>query len=240
MSLLSAAHCFQVKGRPTIKAPQDVSALVGKHNLRDHDESGSSAHKVWDIVLNKDWDYNAYDYDADISLVVLQYQVDLSDPSRVGVICLPLSSQNEMSGSGTVVGWGISEKSIKKGESHDSTPNELKLPAVAQSQCFDNDDRFVIASSNRTFCAGFVNQNKSACQGDSGGGWFSLDWTSKAYNLAGIVSASLNDPFSYCVSQTYSIFTDVTKFVDWIENTMEETKEVKWDDVEFWCEYQFG
>ena len=214
--------------------------MVGKHNLGEKDESGSSAHKVWDIILNEFWDYNSYDYDADISLVVLQNEIDLSDPSKVGIICLPLLSQSEVTGSGTVVGWGISEKSVEKRQPHDSTPNELKLPAVSQSQCFDTDDRFVIASSNRTFCAGFLNKNKSACQGDSGGGWFILNWTSKAYNLAGIVSASLNDPFSYCVFDTYSIFTDVTKFVDWIENKMEATKEVNWEDVEFMCEYQFG
>jgi secreted trypsin-like serine protease len=37
------------------------------------------------------------------------------------------------------------------------------------------------------------------------------------YSLAGIVSASPNDPNEDCSMNAYSIFTDVSKFVIWIQ-----------------------
>jgi secreted trypsin-like serine protease len=98
------------------------------------------------------------------------------------------------------------------------TPNYLKLPAVTNEQCTDADYRFHDLVSDRTFCAGFVNQGKSTCQGDSGGGLFSFYKTTNSVNLAGIVSGSLYNSLNECEINTYSVFTDVAKFVDWIND----------------------
>ena len=192
-------------------------------------------HKVWNVILHPDWKYNSMKWDADISLVVLATDVDLSDELKVGIICLPPQTKLKVSGSGTVVGWGISERSEARGDYHDSVPNKLRLPAVTQSQCLENDDDFEVALSPRTFCAGFLNQMKSACKGDSGGGWFTYNDSTEKYELGGIVSASLNDFYGRCRSETYSIFTDVTKFTDWIEEKVEETKKIKWKEIDFEC-----
>lgn len=190
--------------------------------------------KVWEIIIHEDWDYDSEEFDADISLVVLETEV--SRGLSVRIVCLPAASQAEVSGTGSVVGWGVSRRSDANGDPHDSTPNELELPAVPQSQCFEADRNFIIASSNRTFCAGYVNQDKAACKGDSGGGFFLFDRSTKSFNLAGIVSASLIDPkLGPCRTDTYSIFTDVGKFVGWIGEKMEKTKEIKWKEIEFEC-----
>lgn len=188
---------------------------------------------MWSVILHQDWKYDSNKWDADISLVVLVTDVDLSDELKVGTVCLPQQSQLEVSGSGIVVGWGISEKSEARRDPHDSVPNKLKLPAVTKSECLESDDDFEIALSPRAFCAGFLNQMKSACKGDSGGGWFTYNNSTEKYDLGGIVSASLNDPYGRCRSETYSIFTDVTKFTDWIEEKIEETKEIKWKYIDF-------
>jgi secreted trypsin-like serine protease len=71
--------------------------------------------------------------------------------------------------------------------------------------------------------------------GDSGGGFVQYDKETKAYSITGIVSSSLKDNVGSCRIDLYSVFTDVTKFIDWINLKMEETKEKKWIDVNFDC-----
>jgi secreted trypsin-like serine protease len=142
---------------------------------------------------------------------------------------------------GTVVGWGISEHSEAVGEEIDSTPNELKAPAVNNSVCFSTDaDTLEIISSPRTFCAGFVNENKSACRGDSGGGFYLKNLSTKLFSLQGIVSASANDPDRYsnrgCDINVFSLYTNVAKFIDWIKKEMKTSEEIEWKEVEFECQ----
>lgn len=215
--IISAAHCFQDKGQPKKTEPHEVTTIVGKHNLNEFDEEGSVDHDVLDVFLHNDWKYeNDYNYDADISIILLENKVDLSKPEYVNTVCLPPPSENEPTGSGIVVGWGIS----KDKEDHAMTPSELNFPIISQSQCFDDKAELEFASSNRTFCAGFLNQDKAVCKGDSGGGLYKFDESKRAYSLAGIISVSLND-YKACRTDLYSIFTDVSKFVDWIKMTIE-------------------
>ena len=235
-TLSTAAHCFQNKWQKILKSPRDFLAFVGKYNLKVEDEIGSAVHKVWEVVLHQDWKHKDNQWDADIALIVLLAEVDLSNFGVVGIVCLPPSSEHKVTGTGTISGWGLSEQSQKKRTPFSSTPNELRLPAVPQSVCEDADERFAIASSNRTFCAGFINQNKAACKGDSGSGFYQLK--GRNYNLAGIVSASLIDISAYCVTEDFSIFTDVSKFTDWINNKIDETKKIIWEEIEFNCELQ--
>ena len=137
-----------------MKYPQDVTALIGVHDLSNSIEVDSAAHKVWQVIVHEDWDWNSDEYDADISLVVLQSKVDLSDPMNVAIICLPSASDVDYEGTGTVVGWGISEASDDNREHFDSTPNGIELPSVTQTQCEETGNDFHTASSHRTFCAG--------------------------------------------------------------------------------------
>jgi secreted trypsin-like serine protease len=230
--LSTAAHCFHNKRVKKATASQEIIALLGKHDLNVIEEEGSLTLDVIDLILHEDWNPSASDFDADISLVVLKTEVNFSNP-RIKIVCLPPASELPVTGIGRVAGWGISERSVADGEYHDSKPNELELPAVTRDQCAEADKDLDVASSDRTFCAGFLNQNKSACKGDSGGGFYLYDNSKRIFNLAGIVSASLNDPAGDCRVDIFSIFTDVTKYIEWIAKKMEVTMEVQWKAVEF-------
>jgi secreted trypsin-like serine protease len=182
--------------------------------------------------MHDDYDYNSNNFEGDIALVVLEESVDLK-PMAVGIVCLPPVSSTTILAQGIVVGWGVSEESEANHQPHSSTPKEVQLPVVTDDACFAADVRFRAFKSSRSFCAGFVNQSKAACLGDSGGGFYSHR-DGRLY-LAGIVSSSLPDPYGDCRSDTYSVFTDVRMFVGWIRNKMEETKVIKWKSVKFEC-----
>jgi secreted trypsin-like serine protease len=231
----TAAHCFKNKRSTKTLSHNEVTAFVGKHNLSVIDEPGSSAHSVQEVILHPDWNSEEIDYDADISIVVLSDPVEFS--ANVEPICLPQPSYDEFEGTGTVVGWGVSEHSEAAGEHYESMPNELEVSAVNQTHCFFTVRKLFMISSARTFCAGFINQSKSACSGDSGGGFYLLDSSTKRFNLRGIVSASANDPDQPtrgCDVNNFSLYTNVAKFIEWIRKEMKKSKEI--EEVELECE----
>jgi transmembrane protease serine 5 len=182
------------------------------------DEPGSTAHSVQEIILHTD----SVEYDADISVLVLRDPVEYSE--SVGPICLPQQSDDEVVGMGTVVGWGRSKQSEVTEKQHDSTPNELKVSAVSNSDCFKDVKKLEISSSHRTFCAGFVNKSKSACSGNSGSGFYLLDSSTKLFNLQGIVSFSAYNRDQPTRGCDISAYTNVAKFIDWIRSEIEKTK----------------
>jgi secreted trypsin-like serine protease len=232
---LSAAHCFFAKYSGERTWPKQVVAWVGKHNLMDNQEEYAKAHQVNDIMVHQDWDFDSDSFDGDLALLLLDEKVDLSHRFIVGVVCLPPSSSSPFIGNGTISGWGVSEWSIANRKRHSVTPNDLNLPAVTNDQCIDANVLFHALVSDRTFCAGFVDQGKSACQGDSGGGLVGYDKSKRSFNLAGIVSGSLYT-LDECNVNTYSVFTDVAKYADWINESVEKTKDFRWQEVEFECE----
>jgi secreted trypsin-like serine protease len=183
--------------------------------LKEENEEGSIAHEIRELILHEDWKHDGDNFDADIAILLLETEVNLTQRQFVRIVCLPTSSQGEVTGDGTIVSFGHSID-------EDLTPNELTLPAVTQAQCFEADSRLRELSSNRTFCAGFVNQSKSICKGDSGGGFYQLDRSMESQILAGIVSGSPNDPSGGCNINIYAVFTDVSKFVWWIQEKMKE------------------
>jgi secreted trypsin-like serine protease len=206
-----------------VKLAQMITAWVGKFNLSETDEKGSEAHIVWQIIIHDDYDYKTESFDADLAIMVLEEKINF-EKTNAGTICLPPASSSHVSGDGSIVRWSVSEN-----------PSELQLPTVPSDVCFADELRFAEISSNRTFCAGFKNQGKSACQGESGGGFFKFDGSTSRFSLVGIISTSLYNPFGSCRLDTYSVFTDVGKFVDWIEMKIEETREIKWQKVDFEC-----
>lgn len=202
-------------------------------------EPGSTNHSVWEIFLHPEWNSENTEFDADISIVVLRDHIGFSN--NVQLICLPQPNDIKVDGTGTVVGWGVSEHSEAADEHFDPIPNELELPAVDQSYCFATFPALYDISTSRTFCAGFVNKQKSACSGDSGCGFYLFNPSTELFELKGIVSASLVDPVAFdrgCNINAFSIFTNVAKFAKWIGMKIEEKKEIDWEEVEFDCRVQ--
>jgi secreted trypsin-like serine protease len=224
---LAAAHCFENKHRrpDDIKTSANITVWVGKHNL-DKAEENAVEHGVSQLFIHEDWKHDEPDFDADIAMAVLINEVDLSRRFIVGVICLPQASNRSVDGMGVIAGWGMSERSIAENEDHDSKPNHLVLPAISNLRCFNTDYRLCVISSDRTFCGGFVNQTKSACNGDSGGGFVQYDESKRSFELVGIISSSIKDTVGECNKELYSIFTDVRKFLGWITDKMEGSNNV--------------
>jgi secreted trypsin-like serine protease len=230
---IPAAHCFQGKYRVEKASPVDVIALLGKFNLGIDDEVGSEACLIDDIIIHDNWDYNVKAYDADIAVVILVEMVVFNHD--IQPICLPKQSEAYPTGTGTIVGWGKSEHAGDK--QHDTVLNELRQPAVDGYRCFSNAPQLAYAVSERTFCGGFVNQDKSACGGDSGGGFYFENSSSSMWTVDGIVSGGVIDRTNGlgCSIKTYTLYTNVARFVEWITEVIKETKEVTWKFVDFKC-----
>lgn len=127
-------------------------------------------------------------------------------------ICLiPPESSIESITNGMVVGYGKSEDQTKL---HENIPKFLEILIHKNEDCFLKNYLFAKLSSLRTFCGG-DGKDKGVCNGDSGGGLIVL--YNNTYYIRGIISASLltNHP-NGCDVDNYSIFTNVVKFYDWI------------------------
>lgn len=226
-----AAHCFQNKGQQSPKPAQLVLAAIGKHDLNVTSEFGSILSLVWEIVLHPEWNFNEEKFDADIAVVVLFTPIEFN--RQIQPVCLPKASFDEVVGTGFVVGWGRSENTGYN--RHESTPSQLKIPAINSSHCYTTFYILGSFSSNRAFCGGYENQGKAPCLGDSGGGFYFQDSLSKSWNVRGIVSAAMVDFDRGCDINKFSIYTNVARFVDWIGETMLKSKEISWKYIEFKC-----
>lgn len=199
-----------------------VIVWLGKYDLSVHNELGSQKRNVSEIILHPDWDYNEVKYDADIAIVVMKTSVEFSD--TIQPICLPHQSNDEVSGYGTIVGWGVIKHFDweERDQKHVDISNKLLIPAISASDCFSAIPEIKEFSSNRSFCGGYINQTKSVCSGDAGGGFFVKSLTG-SWEVRGIISAAVSDAFRNCNADAYSIFTNVATFGDWIKNTIVAT-----------------
>jgi hypothetical protein len=120
------AHCFSAKHRKPneVKSGKDIVAWLGKNNLREENERGSVAHAIEYLTIHEDWKHDNDNYDADIALLWLDMEIDLSQPQYARFVCLPTANQGGVTGDGTVVGFGHSTA---------EEPTELVLPAVTPS-----------------------------------------------------------------------------------------------------------
>ena len=109
---------------------------------------------------------------------------------------------------GYVTGWGESEDRSKV---HENLPKQIKIMIHTNEGCFLENDEFAKIASKRTFCG--VTRNMSGPRrGDSGGGFFvEVD---KTFYLKGLVLTALTDDLA--------LYTNVGKFIDWIEQPTEE------------------
>lgn len=172
-------------------------------------EIGRTYHAVQNINVHPDWNTLTQAYDADIAVLVLEKDVTFNE--HVQPICMPISNSNiETITSGSVVGYGKSEDETKV---HENIPKILATPIHNNRDCFADNENLILFSSGRTFCGG-TGKGIGVCLGDSGSGL--IVFNRDSFYLRGVVSSSLiGGPFG-CDVNAYAIFTDVLKFVDWI------------------------
>ncbi|KAK6621253.1 hypothetical protein RUM43_011559 [Polyplax serrata] len=215
--VLTAAHC--VTKTYTTK-PLDENTLVvylGKYHLKLWSEGGVQNRQVSKIYVHSK--YNSTDFRSDIAVLALSTPVEYTDYVRP--ICMWDKSNTrieEVEGRlGTVVGWGFDEYKMLTEELR-----QAKMPVVEQKTClWSYPDFYPQFTSNMTYCAGFKN-GTSVCNGDSGGGmvfpYKDRNGVERWY-LRGIVSISpARNDSRVCDTSHYVVFTDVAKFLPWLDN----------------------
>jgi secreted trypsin-like serine protease len=110
-----------------------------------------------------------------------------------------------------VAGWGRDENNRQI----TSKAKWVEVPVVSESDCYQSDLVYRYITSNRTFCAGTLN-GEGPCTGDSGGGF--VIKRGDQYVLRGVVSVSIADPNKGCDEFKYLVFTDVSKYRQWIRS----------------------
>ncbi|KAL7013282.1 hypothetical protein ACKWTF_015318 [Chironomus riparius] len=204
--VVTAAHCIQDKGIKHPLLPRDMLVLLGVYDLNNPYEAGRGIFSVQSINMHPDWNPQAESFDADITVLVLENEVTFG--SNIQPVCLDSNITDIKRG--YVVGYGKSEDDTKV---HENIPKIIEVPIHKNEDCFLNDYLLAKLSSRRTFCGG-TGTGIGVCNGDSGSGLIVTDGS--AYYLRAIVSSSLLNANRECNVDTYSVFTDVTQYVEWI------------------------
>ncbi|XP_050079745.1 uncharacterized protein LOC126567572 [Anopheles maculipalpis] len=207
-TILTAGHCVFSTG--VVRASK-LSVHVGRIHLTD-DSEYTQKFDAEDVILHPD--FKGTRIDNDIALIKLAGKIKLT--KFVQPVCLWTMDDSSGPGkiigkNGTIVGFGFTEAK--------AVSNTLKqtLVGVVDPLTCINSDRDVFGNqltSNMVCARG--QEGASACSGDSGGGMF-VEVEGKWY-VRGIVSfiPRLTQE-GLCDAKSYTAFTDVTKYVDWIK-----------------------
>ncbi|XP_070506880.1 serine protease gd-like [Chironomus tepperi] len=212
--IITTAGCIQDKHESKPKLPSMFSALIGAHDLNNSLEIGRTANSIQSVHVHPDWNIKSDDYDADIAVLVLETEVLFNKYIQPACIVQPDTNEAAIA-KGVIIGYGKSEDTTKI---HENIPKVLEMPIHTNLNCFLKFLPLVQLSSSRTFCAGSAN-GSGACHGDNGNGLFV--YANGLFYLRGIISAGLFNK-GKCDVYAYSIFTDVTKYVDWINGVSVE------------------
>ncbi|XP_070508990.1 uncharacterized protein, partial [Chironomus tepperi] len=204
--VLTAAHCIENKLTNSKLRPQEILVLVGVHDLNIPHEVGKVSFAVKNITVHPDWHPLIQSYDADIAILELDGQVHFTNYIQPICLAAPESSESSIA-SGLVVGFGKSEFT-----DIENIARKVNMPIHSYRKCVESSDHESLVS-HRTICGGYAN-GTGVCRGDSGSGL--IVKSNGIYYLLGIVSSSLYGGEYECNVHAYSVFTDVTKFHNWI------------------------
>jgi len=198
--VMTAAHCCAGQ------TPHFMHIVAGGIKLNSY-EFEEETRDVDNIIRHPE--YDSQGLTNDICLLKLSDPLQMTD--YIKSIALPESmSETEAGTKATVTGWGLTA------ESEVELPNTLRkvvVPVVSDDECreyYSSTNAPDIAAS--MICAGLPEGGKDSCQGDSGGPF--IDAVRKT--LLGVVSWGLG-----CGrAGSPGVYTQVSYFVDWIEETM--------------------
>jgi secreted trypsin-like serine protease len=188
-----------------------VVLQLGRYHLYTP-EAHSQEFQVYQIKLHPQYDPSTLE--NDIAITKLANAITFN--SYIQPICLWDSSRTSLRSVehkvGTVMGWGYTEE--------DEASDVLKggtMPVVPFEDCLTSAREFFgHFLSDKNYCAGFRN-GTSVCNGDSGGGMiFEIN---NVWYIRGVVSLSMKrEKDNLCNTKNYVLFTDVAKYLDWIES----------------------
>ncbi|XP_014704306.2 chymotrypsinogen 2-like isoform X1 [Equus asinus] len=191
--VVTAAHCSVTTSHRVVLGEFDQGS--SQENIQ--------VLKIAKVVKNPS--YSSLTIRNDITLVKLASSARLSN--TVSPVCLPSANDNFPAGTLSVTtGWGKTQYDASK------TPDKLQqavLPLLSNTDC---KKYWGSKIANSMVCAGA--SGVSSCNGDSGGPLVAQK--NGAWTLVGIVSWGS----SVCSTSTPAVYTRVTEFVSWIQQTL--------------------
>ncbi|KAL7015398.1 hypothetical protein ACKWTF_016430 [Chironomus riparius] len=233
--VVTAAHCV-LKKESTFTIPAKyISIYAGVYDLNDLFQDSVEIIQAQEVKVHPNWDTSSERYDADLALIKMSTVVHFSD--YIQKIPLPAVSFINENQKGFVVGYGVSEVN----SFHENKPRKIKIPIADVEGCYQNHGVFSFIKSRDSFCAGKV--GVVPCNGDSGSSFYHIENSSPI--LLGIVSVGIQDGNKKCKNNTYVLFTDVFKFVDWIKKEVgsgylianKKNSSIYWKPNDAFCEY---
>lgn len=216
--IVTAAHCATKQNFQHPRDPKELVVILGKYGLW---VSGKFEQPFTVIKVSVHEDFNRTSFYNDIAILKLNKPTEYT--SYVRPICLwedNTSLDTVINKVGIAVGWGRDHK----GHSTTDLLMQANMPVISTLDCIYSYPEFYSLYTNKVtnFCAGSAN-GMSVCLGDSGGGLiFPKSGTTGAntvWQLRGIVSNSVSRGDS-CDPNKYVIFTDASKYLDWIAKTI--------------------
>nr|XP_060624109.1 coagulation factor VII-like [Anolis sagrei ordinatus]XP_060624110.1 coagulation factor VII-like [Anolis sagrei ordinatus] len=197
--VLTAAHCLDIVN------PHQVTVGDFDKYQREQDEQKVKVRQFW-----KHPQYDSTNYNNDIALIRLTSDVVFTQ--HVFPICLPSSNLAslliEEQSQGMVSGWGATHA---KGRLTRFLM-KVKLPLVSMDTCRQSTEKPI---TDNMFCAGYAEEGRDACEGDSGGP-FAAAYRNTWY-LLGIVSWGEG-----CADVgKYGVYTRVSNYIPWIKEVIE-------------------
>lgn len=212
--VISAMHCFWDRRYNEPYSPTFFRVAAGKTFSDFTAVESSLSFNVKEIIYVKDKyaDYSN-NYLGDIALLILDPMIEFR--SGISPICIPYGLELEdkivpVGWEGIIAGFGRTSNNGLISERLKS----IELPAVERNHCKQETG---LPLTSDKFCAGYLNQGISVCEGDSGGGWVhaKVENGRKIHYLRGIVSTGVNKDNS-CDNNKYSTFTNILHYDEFI------------------------
>nr|XP_031841609.1 trypsin 3A1-like [Nomia melanderi] len=200
--VLTAAHCME---------GFDIKSI--KLTLADSDRPNLSktaiVRRIKSVSIHEN--FHSYTFNNDIAIVEMDRPVDVNGIVRTA--CLPEDKAIDYTGAtATVVGWG------RTGEDK-AVSNELRkvnLPILSQEEC-DQAGYQKKRITENMFCAGYLEGERDACFGDSGGP-LHIKGTYGHLEVIGIISWGRG-----CARPNFpGIYTKLTNYLGWLKDRLDD------------------
>lgn len=205
--ILTAAHCTEnSQGNPIPVA--EMFVIVGATN--PYDEQEGQEYKISEVIVNSG--YNNQTLDNDIALLKVKQPINNLNAGPIKLVTTEDVSEGATDPGvmSWVTGWGLTRVDP---DVYAVNLQKVQLPIV------NNEQASVVWNTipSSAIIAGYLNGNKDACSGDSGGPLAVPVYDD--YKLAGIVSWGSSD------CDTYGGYTRVSDFETWIRSNTGIAKE---------------
>ena len=192
--VLTAAHCVENLG--------SLSLLRVNIGINDLYSDTPEIHSISKLLIHPS--FNTHTLDSDLALLKLDQSV-----AQVPVGLIDNTALQNAGTLATLVGWG----STSEGGAISRKLQQVEVPVLAQTTC----NAFQVYNgdvSSNMLCAGYLQEEKDACNGDSGGPL--LVYNNSTFKQIGIVSwgqgcARPNKP---------GVYTRVQPFLNWIQSSI--------------------